>query len=105
MYLVLARWLRALMQLPRASSERLMWAPSFILCPRFCVWAGRGRQREKPGKRGDRGGFRALQPPRWVPYLCCPLRACQVDHKEAAVAQPPAPVPPAHGDLQHRVGA
>lgn len=40
--------LSALMQLPRASRERLMWAPSFILLPRFWVWAG--EERSGPGR-------------------------------------------------------
>lgn len=37
MYLLLLLSLSALMQLPSASRERLMWAPSFMRCPRFCV--------------------------------------------------------------------
>lgn len=32
--------LSALMQLPSASRERLMWAPSFLLLPRFWAWVG-----------------------------------------------------------------
>lgn len=35
--------LKALMQFPRASSERLIWAPFFILLPRFWVCLERER--------------------------------------------------------------
>lgn len=53
-------------------------------------------------KRGWGGGWGVpgpAAPQKGVPYLRRPLGARQVDHEEAATAQPPAPAPPAHGDL------
>ena len=69
--------LSALMQLPSASRERLMWAPSFILLPWFWVcmkrgrwWAG-GPHPHHPGQVPASQGHPCAPEPTTLPCSAC----------------------------------
>lgn len=57
--------LSALMQLPSANRERLMWAPSFILLPRFWVWVGEEEVHTMHGPPSHPSSLLSRQPGAW----------------------------------------
>ena len=69
--------LSALMQLPSASRERLMWAPSFILLPWFWVcmkrgrWWGGGPHPHHPGQVPASQGHPCAPEPTTLPCSAC----------------------------------